>query len=325
MKALRRICAVLIGCVFFLAGTLKLMDPVGSGLVVLEYFNFLHLGFLKFASKATGVILALLETTVGAALICGVWKKVVAHVSGIMLLFFTILTFVLWRVNPNMDCGCFGEAIHLTHAQSLIKNLILCLLWAGAFIPLRNCTEGRKIKYASFYLACASSIAFMVFSLISIPLRDFTPYAPGTELTSLSFFDSEGEYHDSEALEGKVLIVSVFKTASNVNWEKIQNLISDAQECGFGTILLASDITPLDNYYADRRELLTLNRSNGGVTYVCDGQLITKWPSTAKLSKDKLKEIANSSTDELLTTSISSGKIKFQAYLLYAFAILLLL
>ena len=42
----RRICAVIVGTVLFVAGSLKLMDPVGAGLVVSEYFKFFHLYFI---------------------------------------------------------------------------------------------------------------------------------------------------------------------------------------------------------------------------------------------------------------------------------------
>ena len=42
MKA-RRLCAVILGFVFFGAGVLKLMDPVGTALIINEYFNFFHI------------------------------------------------------------------------------------------------------------------------------------------------------------------------------------------------------------------------------------------------------------------------------------------
>ncbi|MBQ5528228.1 MAG: hypothetical protein IIU05_04155, partial [Bacteroidales bacterium] len=57
----RKVYAIMIGVVFFVAGTLKLLDPVGAGLVVEGYFKFLHIGFLMPVSKATGVALAFLE------------------------------------------------------------------------------------------------------------------------------------------------------------------------------------------------------------------------------------------------------------------------
>ena len=65
--------AIIIGIVFLLAGLFKLLDPVGAGLVVEEYFRFLHLGFLMPAAKVTGVTLALGESLIGAALISGIW------------------------------------------------------------------------------------------------------------------------------------------------------------------------------------------------------------------------------------------------------------
>ena len=69
---IRRFCTVIIGTVFFAAGLLKLIDPVGAGMVIGEYFKFFHLGFLVILAKPAGVFLSLLETITGAALITGV-------------------------------------------------------------------------------------------------------------------------------------------------------------------------------------------------------------------------------------------------------------
>ena len=112
---IRKICSILIGIVFFIAGISKLMDPVGAGLVVGEYFKFFHLGFLNFASQGVGVTMALLETLMGAALITSVFRKLTAILSSVMTAFFTLLTLILLIFNPPMDCGCFGEVVELSH------------------------------------------------------------------------------------------------------------------------------------------------------------------------------------------------------------------
>ena len=70
---LKRFLGILFGIVYFLSGLIKLMDPVGAGLVMKEYFDFMHLGFMEPAAKIFGVAFALAETLVGAALVCGVW------------------------------------------------------------------------------------------------------------------------------------------------------------------------------------------------------------------------------------------------------------
>ena len=69
---LRRFCAILIGLVFLASGLLKLLDPVGTGLIVSEYFKFFHLGFLQGTAKGFGMALSLLEAVTGAALVSGV-------------------------------------------------------------------------------------------------------------------------------------------------------------------------------------------------------------------------------------------------------------
>ena len=161
MRVIRKISAGLVGFVLFLSGVLKLMDPVGARLVVEEYFQFLHLGFLHGLAGLVGSGLALLEALLGAALITGVWRKVTAIATGALLGFFTLLTVVLCIWNPPMDCGCFGEIVHLTHVQSLLKNFVLLGLWALACLPFSKLEPTRKVKYVSFPITAVSVVLFL--------------------------------------------------------------------------------------------------------------------------------------------------------------------
>ena len=181
-KLLRRLCTVVVGLVFYLAGMVKLLDPTGAGLVMDEYFKFFHLGFLAFLSKPAGVGMALTETLLGAALIAGVWRKWTALLTSILAAGFTILTLILVIANPEMDCGCFGEAIHLSHFQTFAKNVILCILCAVAFLPARDYSPTRKAKVTAFAIAALLAAALCVCSLTHLPLIDFTEFAVGTDL-----------------------------------------------------------------------------------------------------------------------------------------------
>lgn len=175
MKA-RRLCAVILGFVFFGAGVLKLMDPVGTALIINEYFNFFHIGFLRPAAEVIGETFALVETLTGICLITGVFRALTAWVATFLTGGFTILTFILWVFNPAMDCGCFGEAIHLTHGQTLIKNLILCALIFAAFFPYKHFGIPKKRKYVSFIMVSVAVLFFAVYSLMFIPLLELTPF-----------------------------------------------------------------------------------------------------------------------------------------------------
>ena len=194
---IRRFCAILIGLVFLASGLLKLLDPVGTGLIVSEYFKFFHLGFLQGTAKGFGMALSLLEAITGAALISGVYRRLTAAVTSVLLMFFTIITVILWLANPDMDCGCFGEAVHLTHGQTLLKNLILLALAVIAFVPFQNFGVPRKGKKVAFVLAALSLVFALWFNARHLPMIDFTEFAPGTEL----FASLDNDYQE---MDGKV-------------------------------------------------------------------------------------------------------------------------
>lgn len=384
---LKRFCGFITGMVFFLSGLVKLMDPVGAGLVMKEYYDFLHLGFLAFSSKMMGVTFALAETLIGIALITGVWRRITAMAAICMQGFFTFLTLLLVIFNPQMDCGCFGEAIHLTHWQTFFKNIILLALLLIYYIPSKHLGITKKKKYISFALVTVSVFAFTGYSLRYIPLVDFTAYKPGAELQAganvnadeiyesvftyekdgvteeftlghlpdstwtfvsvdtrlkeghddglaeLSFYDPETEeYMDTLAIDGKVMIVSVYDTDMRERkWKKTESFISRAEAVGFKTLLLCADTADIpltlksEAFISDYKTLISMNRSNGGVTYFYNGQLIRKWPAANTPTAEELKLIAESDATEVFIDHESKGSLVFQGFLLYVFAVMLLL
>jgi len=335
MKGYKRVAAFIIGVVFFAAGILKLMDPVGTGLLMESYFNFLHLAFLKPLSVGLGVLCCLSETVLGAALITGVFRKIVAEVTLVVLLFFFALTGALWFFDAPMDCGCFGEAIHLTHVQSVIKNVILLILWVPAFAPLRTLdTSCKKVKYGTFALSSLSVAAFALYSLLSVPLIDFTPFSPGTMLFDenavcnddapvLSFCNAEGDYCDSLALRGNILIIS--EHTDRPSQSRDSSFIAMAEGLALRPLVLVPGKCDEGTYSADRRTLKTLNRSNGGATLVMDGQIVAKWPYRSYPSAEDLSRLVLEEPEDAVMDENNPRKLKMQGFLLYVFAVMVLL
>jgi uncharacterized membrane protein YphA (DoxX/SURF4 family) len=396
-QRMKRFCGFITGFVFFLSGIVKLLDPVGAGLVMDSYFDFLHLGFMAPTSKFFGVAFALAETIIGTGLITGVWRKTVALSAIILQGFFTVLTLLLVIFNPEMDCGCFGEAIHLTHMQTFLKNIVLCALLAVYFYPPSQLGENKKRKYASFALVTISVLAFTAYSLMYIPLVDFTDFKPAAALmagensggdsyeavfiyekdgerqsftlghlpdstwtfvdtetimlesnesasVNLSIMDSEGDYHDSLATEGKVMVVSVHDISrKDRRWVQTARFISNAEKAGFSVLLLVSstqedfdkiasnldtrtsDILRKHLYISDYKTLISMNRSNGGATFFCDGYLIRKWARRALPDMTNLEELVKADETEALIERSTNGDLTFQGFLLYVFAVMLLL
>lgn len=386
----RRFCAFVLGAVFLISGILKLMDPVGSEFIMKSYFSFLHIGFMDFSAKFFGVAFALTEAVLGAALMSGVWRKVVGIAVVALTTFFTLLTLVLLIFNPVMDCGCFGEAIHLTHLQTFVKNVILCALCCGAFIPMRELDRPVKVKYVSFALTACSLVALLIYSLIALPLKDYTAFHPGAMLqaaadeqykdfsepefiyekdgvtqafsldalpdsswnfvdsrirqddfaagTVLTLTDDAGEYCDSLATKGNVLVVSAYRKLSAGRIEGIESLVADARAVGLTPIVLvpSDDVLAAASekqaaledglvYYSDYKTLATLNRSNGGATWISDGQIVRKWSYTLRPSREKLSTALAEDPTALALETQSKGSLALQSFLLYIFAVLLLL
>jgi hypothetical protein len=384
---LKRFCGFVTGFVFFIGGILKLMDPVGAGLVMGEYLDFLHMGFLGFSAKVLGTAFALAETVIGTALITGVWRKSTGIAAMAFQAFFTLLTLILVIFNPEMDCGCFGEAIHLTHMETFLKNIVLCILLCAYFFPMKMLGHPQKRKYVSFGIVTVSVTAFMIYSWMYIPLMNFTDYKPAAALKAgqtadsgedmfeavfvyekdgneqtfdlnhlpdstwnfvrtetaavseqesdglidLSFYNESGEYLDELAVDGKVMVVSVYDTKiGSHGWEEILGFMTDAEAAGFNTLLLISGTAPEDQapdnlYHADRKTLLAMNRSNGGVTYFSNGYLVRKWARRGAPDFEELLEIASEDETETIIYHDTKGSLGFQGFLLYVFAVMLLL
>ena len=378
---LKRFCGFVIGFVFFISGILKLMDPVGSGLVMKEYMEFLHIGFLESAAKTFGTSFALLESLIGAALITGVWRKITASIAVGMQTFFTLLTLFLVILKPEMDCGCFGEAIHLTHGETFIKNLFILASLLIYYIPIKYLGETKKKKYISFTLVSFSTCAFALYSLLYIPMVDFTDFKPGTKINSntetadtyeatfvyskdgkegrfflenlpdttwtfvrtemsetkdkknsiavISIQNKNGEYADSLLKSGRIMAITVYKeTLSLKDTKELNTFIADAKKKGFSPIVLTS--THLEGIHAqtyscDYKTLITLNRSNGGVTYINDGIIIRKWAKRALPDLEDLAMLSEENPTDSFIGRDTGTNLAFQGFMLYVFAVMLLL
>ena len=68
-----------------------------------------------------------------------------------------------------------------------------------------------------------------------------------------------------------------------------------------------------------------MNRSNGGVTYFSDGNLIRKWAFRARPDMERLNELYNEDATETVIYHNAKGSLAFQGFLLYVFAVMLLL
>lgn len=314
MKAIRlkKYITVVVGVLYLTSGLLKIMDPVGTGLIVEAYFRFMHLHSLMDVAKVAGVLLGLTEATIGFVAVLGLWRNMARIAMFMMQVIFTMISLALVIWNPQMHCGCFGEAIHLTHWQTLIKNIVLMgMLWF-AYVPLLQLSNAKMWQYIAFASSVALMAGFAVYSWYFIPVIDFTDYKKGTKIVSQSeywkLFEEEkenratlpmlgiGDKTDSDITKGKWAIISIYDISdSTVDWIKVSKDVHVLQDMGYNVVLLISstesNLESLDFtsehkdsiYITDKTTAISLNRKNGGITLMEDGMITNKLTSISTL------------------------------------------
>jgi uncharacterized membrane protein YphA (DoxX/SURF4 family) len=184
MKILRIICRIIIGLVFIFSGTVKAIDPLGSAYKFHDYFQAFNLNFLHFLSLPLAILMCTAEFISGFSLLTGLRLKTGMLGIVIMLVIFTPITFILALTNPVSDCGCFGDAIHLTNWQTFGKNIVLSVLLLVLYTG-RNQIKSLFEASTEWVVIIAVIILFIIFSLANLrylPLIDFLPYKTGVRI-----------------------------------------------------------------------------------------------------------------------------------------------
>ena len=184
MKILRLISRIIVGIVFIFSGIVKSVDPLGSAYKFSDYFQAFNLEFLKPFALVLAIFLFTAEFISGFALLSGYRRK--TGLWGVMILMsiFTPLTLILAITNPVSDCGCFGDAIHLTNWQTFWKNVVLMIMVVILFSGRKSIRQISTVKREWTVIITVITL-LVVFSLLNmryLQLFDFLPYKTGTNI-----------------------------------------------------------------------------------------------------------------------------------------------
>lgn len=185
IRTLMFVLRLIFGVTFILSGFFKLTDPVGTGLIVEEYLNALHMGFLRFGAVPFGMALSLTEFLIGIAVLMCVRMRV-ASVAGLaMTVFFTVLTFFMALFDAVHECGCFGQAIHLSMWETFMKNVALLLCIVPVFMFRRKFKPVAPAVAEWIFLAVYGVLALScsVISYVGIPFIEFGDFKAGSNLS----------------------------------------------------------------------------------------------------------------------------------------------
>lgn len=178
---------IFVGVLFIFSGLIKANDPLGFGYKLQEYFEVFHMNFLSGSATGIAILLCTLEIILGALLLLGFWSRKVAWGLLLLIIFFTLLTFVSAAFKVVTSCGCFGDAIPLTPWQSFSKDLVLLVLIIVIFIYKDRIQPLFKKEAAQRNIAIAITLialGFGIFTYNVLPIIDFLPYKVGSHIPS---------------------------------------------------------------------------------------------------------------------------------------------
>ena len=176
----------LLALTFIFSGFVKAIDPLGSQYKIAEYLEAVQLSAYipDWAQLILSVGLSAIEFTLGVMLLLAIRRRLASKLSLIMMVVMTLVTLWLTVSNPIQDCGCFGDAIHLTNTQTFIKNIIL--LTAAIILACWPLYQIRFVSKTNQWIAFYFTIVFIVtastLSLYHLPIFDFRPYYIGQNI-----------------------------------------------------------------------------------------------------------------------------------------------
>lgn len=175
-----------VGLLFIISGLIKLNDPLGFSYKLAEYFGepVFNLPFFVPFSLAIALFLVILEVVLGVMLLVGYKSKfTIWSLLGLVVLF-SFLTFYSAYFDVVKDCGCFGDALHLTPWQSFTKDIVLLFFILILFLNQKLVKPLFSEKIVSFltilsFVLC-SFIGYWV--LNHLPIIDFRPFKVGANI-----------------------------------------------------------------------------------------------------------------------------------------------
>ena len=186
LKMTVNLCRIIVALTFIFSGFVKAIDPIGLQYKLQDYLGAIGIpGFLPdWMLLIMAVLLAAVEFCMGIFLLFAIQRRLISKLIVVFMSIMTLITVWLVVANPVKDCGCFGDALHLTNTETLVKNTIL--LGCSIVIMQRPLAMFRFISESNQWIVINYTIVFIFvssgLSLYYLPLFDFRPYRIGTNI-----------------------------------------------------------------------------------------------------------------------------------------------
>ena len=186
LKMIVNLCRIIVAVTFIFSGFVKAIDPIGTQYKLQDYLGAIGMaGILpNWTLLAMAVFLAAIEFCIGIFLLFAIQRRLISKLTVAFMAFMTMVTVWIVVADPVKDCGCFGDALHLTNTETLIKNIVL--LVCSLVIMYRPLAMFRFVSKSNQWIVTNYTIVFILvssgLSLYFLPIFDFRPYHIGVNI-----------------------------------------------------------------------------------------------------------------------------------------------
>ena len=184
MKFTAVVSRTLLGLVFMFSGFVKGVDPMGVAYKITDYFIAYNMHWAIPASLFLSILLCSFEFSLGALLFLNVKIRLIAWLTLLLMIFFTVLTLIDAISNPVPDCGCFGDALIITNWQTFYKNIVLMILVVLLFLGLRKIhrSYSKGWEYVIIIIVFFGFAGFSFYNYNHLPMLDFRAWKVGNRM-----------------------------------------------------------------------------------------------------------------------------------------------
>jgi len=174
----------IVGLLFIFSGLIKVNDPIGLSYKMQEFFEVWNMHFLNDYALFFSIAMNSFEVLAGVAIIIGWRIKLFSWLLLLLIVFFTFLTGYAHYSGKIKTCGCFGDCLPLTSAQSFYKDLfllVLIVLLVGFQKQIKSALSNAW-AFTLVALTLVLSTGAQLYVLKHLPWVDCLPYKVGNNI-----------------------------------------------------------------------------------------------------------------------------------------------
>lgn len=185
MRSLQNTFRVLLGIVFIFSAYTKFVGPGFFEITLIDQGLLSSRGQAQHAAR----FLIGFEFALGLLMLFPYYTKQLMAIANLMLIGFTIHLGYLWAIGDNENCGCFGEMISMSPAESIAKNILMLAVSVWLWIKSSSKATNQAILFGGAMIIITSMWVFL-----PIPDQSEFPVNQYTNFSSVGRTDlSSGE------------------------------------------------------------------------------------------------------------------------------------